>query len=173
MGRMIRRATALVLVWMLFGFPGLPLVLAQSALAAPEQKAAPVPSPSQPGTSVPAGNTATPVEAPPANADQSEKATGQEELPNAPSASQTPATAEATQPSAAIQEIPSGTAAATTGSPKGALASKPAGAAIAPSQQRRGRSLLIKTGLILGAAAALGSVFALSHGSPARPPGAQ
>jgi hypothetical protein len=32
--------------------------------------------------------------------------------------------------------------------------------------------LLIKTGLVVGAAVAVGSAFALSKGSPSKPPGA-
>jgi len=71
------------------------------------------------------------------------------------------------------QTEPAGTAAAQIGKLKGGPASKPAGAAIAPAKQRRVRSYLLKFGAIAGAGIAVGTVLALSHGSPSRPPGAQ
>ena len=52
------------------------------------------------------------------------------------------------------------------------IAGRAEGAAIAPAKQRRVRSLLIKLGALAGAGAAVGTVYALSHGSPSRPPGA-
>jgi hypothetical protein len=51
----------------------------------------------------------------------------------------------------------------------GIAASRPAGAVIAPAKQRRTRSFVIKTSLIIGAAVAVGTVVALSSGSPSRP----
>ena len=54
----------------------------------------------------------------------------------------------------------------------GGAASKPAGAAIAPAQQHQTRSLLIKLGAIAAAGIAIGTVVALSKGSPSKPPGA-
>ena len=56
-----------------------------------------------------------------------------------------------------------------TAEPLGIAASRPAGAAIAPAKQRRTRSILIKVGLIVGAAVAIGTVVALSESSPSRP----
>ena len=64
---------------------------------------------------------------------------------------------------------PVGTAAAQSLKTTGVAASQPAGAAIAPAQQRRARSVLIKVGLIVGAGVAVGSVVALSSASPSRP----
>jgi hypothetical protein len=55
----------------------------------------------------------------------------------------------------------------------GSTLSEPAGVAIAPAKQKRTRSILIKMGLIAGAGIALGTVAALSAGSPSKPPGAQ
>ncbi len=69
-------------------------------------------------------------------------------------------------------QAPVGTAAAEAASPVGVMASKPAGAAIAPAKQRRVRMLLIKVGAVVGAGVAIGAVAALSSGSPSRPPGA-
>ncbi len=54
-------------------------------------------------------------------------------------------------------------------SPSGVTGSRPAGAVIAPAKQRRVRIILIKIGLIVGAAAAVGTVVALSHASPSQP----
>jgi hypothetical protein len=68
---------------------------------------------------------------------------------------------------------PVGTAAAGVSNSGGVTASQPAGAALAPAKQRRTRSLLIKVGALLGAGAALGTVMALSKGSPSKPPGTQ
>jgi hypothetical protein len=75
------------------------------------------------------------------------------------------------QNSATPQE-PEGTAAARSARTIGGPASKPAGSAIAPAKQRQMRSLLIKIGAIAGAGAALGTVYALTRGTPSKPPGA-
>jgi hypothetical protein len=64
---------------------------------------------------------------------------------------------------------PVGTAAAPYEKTTGVAASRPAGAAIAPAKQRRARSIFIRVSLVLGAAVAVGTVAALSHGSPSRP----
>jgi hypothetical protein len=64
---------------------------------------------------------------------------------------------------------PVGTAAAPYEKPSGVAASRPAGAVIAPAKQRRVRSFLIKMGVVVGAGVAVGTVLALSHGSPSRP----
>src|SRR4029077_6348391 len=68
--------------------------------------------------------------------------------------------------------VPSGAAGAKAAPAKGAPASRPGGSAIAPAKQRERRSLLIKVGLVAGACVAVGTAFALSKGSPSRPPGA-
>jgi hypothetical protein len=67
---------------------------------------------------------------------------------------------------------PLGTAAAETVPTMGVAASRPAGAALAPGKQRRIRSFLIRTGAIVGAAAAVGVTMALTEASPSKPPGA-
>ena len=64
---------------------------------------------------------------------------------------------------------PVGTAAAPYEKTTGVAASRPAGAAIAPAKQRRARFILIRVGVIVGGAVAIGTVVALSHGSPSRP----
>jgi hypothetical protein len=64
---------------------------------------------------------------------------------------------------------PVGTAAAPFEKGVGVAASRPAGVVIAPAKQRRTRSFLIRVGLIVGAAVAIGTVVALSNTSPSRP----
>jgi hypothetical protein len=106
------------------------------------------------------------------------------ELPDSPSTSQsqsqnssTPQQAPASSPQQSgspqtgTPTQPSGTAAAPAITTTGNAASRPAGAAIAPPKQRQVRSLLIKFGFIAGAGVALGTVAALSMGSPSRVPG--
>jgi hypothetical protein len=104
------------------------------------------------------------------------------QLPDSPSAVQpgndqtpptatTPASSKPPQaPSGKAQE-PVGTAAAEQEKLIGVAASRPAGTAIAPAKQKRARMLLIKVSAILGAGVAIGTVVALSSGSPSRPPG--
>ncbi len=94
-----------------------------------------------------------------------------QDLPDSPGAAQS-SNQKRNQENVNTQE-PQGTAAAEAAKTRGGAASKPAGAAIAPAKQRRTRSLLIKLGIIAGAGAALGTVYALAKGSPSRPPGAQ
>jgi len=62
-----------------------------------------------------------------------------------------------------------GTAAAPYEKPIGVPASRPAGAVIAPAKQKRAFSFLIRVGLIVGAAVAVGTVIGLSQASPSRP----
>ncbi|MGC2195656.1 MAG: hypothetical protein WA628_13340 [Terriglobales bacterium] len=96
-----------------------------------------------------------------------------DELPDAPAPARP---AQHGQSDSLLQQapnsVPSGTAGAKAPTVKGAPASRPVGAAIAPAKQRQRRSLLIKAGLIAGACVAVGSAFALSKGSPSKPPGA-
>jgi hypothetical protein len=64
---------------------------------------------------------------------------------------------------------PVGTAAAPVAKPTGVAASRPAGAVIAPSKQRRAKTIMIRVGIIVGAGVAIGTVAALSRGSSSRP----
>jgi hypothetical protein len=65
---------------------------------------------------------------------------------------------------------PLGTAAAEGVNTAGNGASKPAGSAIAPAKQNRKRSLLIKLGALAAVGVAVGTVAALSRGTPGNPP---
>ena len=66
---------------------------------------------------------------------------------------------------------PVGAATAESVPTTGGAAAKPAGVAIAPAKQHQTRSLLIKIGAVVAAGAALGTVYALSHGTSPTPPG--
>jgi hypothetical protein len=68
---------------------------------------------------------------------------------------------------------PQGAAAARVQPTTGTAASQPAGAAFAPARQRRSHSFLIRMGVLAGATIAVGSVVALSSGSPSKPPGSK
>ena len=63
---------------------------------------------------------------------------------------------------------PVGTAAAPLQKTTGIAASRPVGAVIAPAKQRRARSFLIRTGIIIGGVVAIGTVVLLTSASPSR-----
>jgi hypothetical protein len=69
------------------------------------------------------------------------------------------------------QSEPVGAATAESVPTSGGAAAKPAGIAIAPAKQHQTRSLLFKIGAVVAAGAALGTVYALSHGTSSTPPG--
>jgi len=71
------------------------------------------------------------------------------------------------QPQNAQQPV--GTAAGPYANPSGMAGTRPAGAAIAPSKQKRKKAILIRVGLIVGGAVAVGAVAGLSKGSPSHP----
>jgi hypothetical protein len=72
-------------------------------------------------------------------------------------------------PQQSAPQQPLGTAAAPYEQPSGITASRPAGAAIAPAKQRRTRTFVIRVAVIIAAAAAVGTVMALSSASPSTP----
>jgi len=76
------------------------------------------------------------------------------------------------QSDAQTPQKPVGTAAAEAPSATGVAASQPAGIAMAPAKQRRVRTIILRTGAIIGAGVAVGSVVALTAGTSSRPPGA-
>ncbi len=107
-------------------------------------------------------------------AQQQQSATSQSS-PQAPSIQAEPApggTAPAPQTQEGRPQHPVGTAAAESPMVSGVTAAQPAGVAIAPAKQRRVRTLVIKVGAIAGAGVALGTVMALTLGTPSKPPGA-
>jgi hypothetical protein len=117
--------------------------------------------PSAPGVSVdPSQGPLTPPAA-------SEQPSNQEEtiLPDKP----TPQTTTVEQQQQQQRE-PLGAATAGTVRTTGGGASRPAGNAIAPAKQHQVRSFLIKFGAIAAAGVAVGTVYALSKGTPSTPP---
>lgn len=128
---------------------------AGGAQAASPSPVAASPSPTQQPDGAHVGESALPENPVPANA----QASAQGQQPATPPAA----------PSQDTSHRSLGTAAAPYEPTTGIAASRPAGAAIAPAKQRRVRTLLISLGIIAGAGIAVGSVAALSHGSPSRP----
>lgn len=78
----------------------------------------------------------------------------------------------AAQQNTAAPQRPAGTAAAEAPSVSAVAASQPAGVAMAPAKQHRVRTIVLRTGALLGAGAAIGTVIALTRATPSRPPGA-
>ena len=89
----------------------------------------------------------------------------------APAQAQTQTTTIPEGPQPKKQAEPVGAATAESVPTTGGAAAKPAGVAIAPAKQHQTRSWLIKVGAVLAAGAALGTVYALSHGTSSTPPG--
>ena len=102
-----------------------------------------------------------------------EKMRGDSQSANAPQQSNTHAQQQTDSNSQnQAPERPLGTAAAEAPKVSGITAAEPAGVAIAPAKQRRVRTIVLKVGAIIGAAAALGTVIALTEGTSSKPPGA-
>jgi hypothetical protein len=93
----------------------------------------------------------------------------QQQQPAPDAAPQTTTIPEGPKPK--TQTEPVGAATAESVPTTGGAAAKPAGIAIAPAKQHQTRSLLIKIGAVAAAGAALGTIFALSHGTSSTPPG--
>lgn len=104
-----------------------------------------------------------------------------ESLPDSPGAgpyqvvaqAQTEPAQPSPQPPPTQTQKPVGTAAAETSTTKGFAVSRPAGAALAPAKQKRSRTILISVVALVGAAVAVGTVAAISAGTPSKPPGSQ
>lgn len=80
--------------------------------------------------------------------------------------------AQSAQQSAPVAQRPVGAAAAEAPNVSAIAASQPAGVAIAPAKQHRVRTIVLRTGAILGAGVAIGTVVALTRATPSKPPGA-
>jgi len=95
---------------------------------------------------------------------------------SSPSSSSSASSIPQSAPSAKNQESkpqrPVGTAAAEAPMVSGTTAAEPAGVAVAPAKQRRVRTIVLKTGAIIGAGVAIGAVVALTAGTSSKPPGA-
>ena len=128
----------------------------------------------QPATTQPASPAATPDSSPQSQTPEQTIAQPQDTTPPASTTQPQSTTqpAEAPPPQQKAQK-PVGTAAAEKPITTGVAASNPAGAAIAPARQKRFRTLVIKVAALAGAGVAIGTVAALSAGSPSRPPGSR
>jgi hypothetical protein len=152
----------------------LAIVVSAALCVAPQLGEAQQAAPSPTGTSAdPSQGPLEPV--PPSSEPQPQQ------LPNAPGATEGQPTGTPEAPPVPManaptpekpQSEPVGTATAERSPTAGGAASKPAGAAIAPAKQRQVRSLVLKLGALAGAGVALGTVMALSKGTPSTPPGA-
>jgi len=121
--------------------------------------------PANPGTSVnPSQAPLQPVTTYPDAAGAQQE----QQSPNTAPAAQT-TVPEGPQPKKPTEPV--GAATAESVPTSGGAAAKPAGIAIAPAKQHQTRSLLFKIGAVVAAGAALGTVYALSHGTSSTPPG--
>jgi hypothetical protein len=140
--------------------------------AAQEQNSQTAPTPSRQNTQQPTtpGTGVNPSQAPLAPVTTYPDASGAQQDQQSPNAA--PAqTSVPEAPRPKPQTEPVGAAAAESVPTSGGAAAKPAGIAIAPAKQHQTRSLLFKVGAVLAAGAALGTVYALSHGTSSTPPG--
>jgi hypothetical protein len=109
------------------------------------------------------------------DASQSQSGTAQSSItldPQDQSQSAPPAQTQATPPPDSKPQRPVGTAAAEAPMVSGSTAAQPAGVAIAPAKQHRVRTIVLRTGAIIGAGVALGATIALTEGTSSKPPGA-
>ena len=140
---------------------------AQSPAPAQNTQTAPPAGQSQPANS---GTTVNPSQAPLAPVTTYPDAVGaQQEQPSPNAAAAQSNLPEGPQPKKPAEPV--GAATAESVPTAGGAAAKPAGVAIAPAKQHQTRSLLIKIGAVVAAGAALGTVYALSHGTSSTPPG--
>jgi hypothetical protein len=148
---MLRRQIAIALVaFLAVPFGGsLPVHAQQTAPSQPVGGMPPPPAPSQ--------NSDTTNQNPAAGASQGASGNSSSNLPNSPQEQQSGPPA------------PVGTAVAPYEKGIGVAASRPAGAVIAPAKQKRSRSFMIKVGVLIGAAVAIGTVVGLSAASPSQP----
>ena len=89
-----------------------------------------------------------------------------------PQTGQSQSSTSSSSSSESAPQRPVGTAAAEAPNASGVAASQPAGVAIAPAKQRRVRTIVIRTGAIIAAGVAVGTVVALTAATPSKPPGA-
>ena len=146
-----REIAICLIVFLAAPFCGPATVFAQQT--APSQQGAGTSSSQQPAQGSDIGNPKPVISTSPAPI--SEPESGVPKAPQAPQESGPPA--------------PLGTAVAPYGKGIGIAASRPAGVVIAPAKQRRTRSFVIKLSVLIGACVAVGTVVALSNGSPSQP----
>lgn len=135
----------------------------ENVAEAQAQSAAPTPQVSQSGAANPPQDASS-------SANGASGTASGDSYPDAPSpASSQSGDSRTNQEQQNEQTKPLGTAAAPYTKPTGVMGSKPAGAVIAPAKQRRVHAILISVGIVAAAGIAIGTVAALSKGSPSRP----
>jgi cytoskeletal protein RodZ len=141
---------------------------------APSTEAAPSEQSQQPATNPsgtnPGGTSVNPSQAPLQPVTTYPDAAGAQQEQQSPNAAPQTSVPEGPQPKRPSEPV--GAATAESVPTAGGAAAKPAGVAIAPAKQHQTRSLLVKIGAVVAAGAALGTVYALSHGTSSTPPGA-
>lgn len=152
-------ACASALLGMLVGT--LPLAAQQSASA----------SPATAGDSASASGARVIPDSPGAVRSTAQASEGSDDPPGLVARNQS-AEGNAAQSESAAPQRPVGTAAAEAPNVNAIAASQPAGVAIAPAKQHRVRTIVLKTGAIIGAGVAIGVVVALTAATPPKPPGA-
>jgi len=159
------RSTIYIAIFaLLFALCEIPDLLAQEPSAPPPQQQTQQPS----NNGVTVNPSQAPLTPPPSNEEQP-TTIYEGNPPNAP----TPQTTNAEQQSQEQQQQPKeplGAATAGSVATEGGGASRPAGTAIAPAKQHQVRSFLIKLGAVAAAGVAIGTVYALSKGTPSVPP---
>lgn len=152
---------------LLFALCGVPDLTAQQSSSAPQQQQGQqTQQPSNNGVNV---NPAQAPLTPPPSAEEQPVTIYEGNPPNAP----TPQTITVQQQNQQQQQQPKeplGAATAGSVATEGGGASRPAGTAIAPAKQHQVRSFLIKLGAVAAAGVAIGTVYALSKGTPSVPP---
>jgi hypothetical protein len=123
--------------------------------------------PDSPGTTRAQTQSQPPTSNPPAQTEAQPPSPGQTEQVPAPQPQ-----SQSSQSPVPSPQRPVGTAAAETSNASGVAASQPAGVAIAPAKQRRVRTIVLRVGALVGAGVAVGTVVALTQGTPSKPPGA-
>lgn len=170
------RITSILSTLLIAGMCSAPLLRAQQTSPTNPSTAQQPPETSQqtqqPQQPVTPGTSVNPSQAPLQPVTTYPDAAGaQQEQPSPNAAPQTTSIPEGPQPKKPAPAEPVGAATAESVPTSGGAAAKPAGIAIAPAKQHQTRSLLFKIGAVVAAGAALGTVYALSHGTSSTPPG--
>ena len=145
---------------------GMPEALAQEPTAPAQQPS--TQQQSQPNSGVTVDPSKGPL-TPPASTQQEERPATEQQT-STPPEGPTPQTTTIYPAAQQGQREPLGAATAGAVRTEGGGASRPAGTAIAPAKQHQVRSFLIKLGAVAAAGVAIGTVYALSKGTPSVPP---
>ncbi len=151
-----------------FALCGVPEALAQEPSAPAQQQSTQQPQSQPPNSGVTVDPSKGPLTPPASTQEEQQPVSGQQ--PAAPPEGPTPQTTTIYPSTQQRQREPLGAATAGSVPTEGGGASRPAGTAIAPAKQHQVRSFLIKLGAVAAAGVAIGTVYALSKGTPSVPP---